>query len=53
LSTDRARYSKMRAATVGLAMPNSTEHIIREIAALIPGDGASTAIEPIEYLTAA
>jgi len=38
LSTDPARYSRMRAATVGLAMPNSTEHIIREIAALLPSD---------------
>src|SRR6478672_5426460 len=32
LSTDRVRYLQMRAATIGLAMPNSTEHIIREIA---------------------
>src|SRR6476659_6041225 len=38
LSTDPARYSRMRAATIGLAMPNSTEHIIREIAALLPSD---------------
>jgi UDP-N-acetylglucosamine:LPS N-acetylglucosamine transferase len=38
LSTDHPRYLRMRAATVGLAMPNSTEHIIREIAALIPNE---------------
>jgi len=36
LLTDRDRYSRMRAATVGLAMPNSTEQIIREISSLIP-----------------
>jgi processive 1,2-diacylglycerol beta-glucosyltransferase len=36
LITDQDRYSKMRAATVGLTMPNSTERIIKEIAALIP-----------------
>ena len=36
-------YSRMRAATAGLAMPNSTDQIIREIAALMPcenGGGA-------------
>ena len=36
LVADRDRYSRMRAATIGLAMPNSTEQIIREITALIP-----------------
>jgi UDP-N-acetylglucosamine:LPS N-acetylglucosamine transferase len=35
LASDRERYSKMRAATFGLAMPNSTEQIIREISSLI------------------
>jgi UDP-N-acetylglucosamine:LPS N-acetylglucosamine transferase len=39
LATDHDRYSQMRAATVGLAMPNSTEFIIREITALIPNEG--------------
>ena len=43
LATDRDRYSQMRAATVGLAMPNSTEQIIREITALIPNDAATAA----------
>jgi hypothetical protein len=27
----------MKAATAGMTMPNSTEHIIREITALLPG----------------
>jgi hypothetical protein len=33
---DEVHYSRMRAATVGLAVPNSTRHIVEEIAALIP-----------------
>jgi UDP-N-acetylglucosamine:LPS N-acetylglucosamine transferase len=36
LVVDRNRYDLMRAATAGLTMPNSTEQIIKEIAALIP-----------------
>ncbi|MFL6374085.1 MAG: MGDG synthase family glycosyltransferase [Pyrinomonadaceae bacterium] len=36
LLSDRIRYSAMKAATAGLAMPNSTEYIIREISALLP-----------------
>src|SRR5499433_451885 len=32
---DEVHYSRMRAATVGLANPNSTRHIVEEIAALI------------------
>lgn len=33
---DSKHYAAMRAATVGLAIPNSTRHIVEEIAALIP-----------------
>jgi UDP-N-acetylglucosamine:LPS N-acetylglucosamine transferase len=33
---DEVHYSRMRAATVGLAIPNSTRYIVEEIAALIP-----------------
>lgn len=33
---DTAHYSAMRAATVGLAIPNATRKIVEEIAALIP-----------------
>jgi UDP-N-acetylglucosamine:LPS N-acetylglucosamine transferase len=33
---DTAHYSALRAATVGLAIPNATRHIVEEIAALIP-----------------
>lgn len=43
LSTDQERYSKMRAATAGLTMPNSTEQIIREITALLPNESTASA----------
>lgn len=33
---DEIHYSRLRAATVGLAVPNATRHIVEEIAALIP-----------------
>jgi UDP-N-acetylglucosamine:LPS N-acetylglucosamine transferase len=33
---DTAHYSRMRSATIGLAIPNATRHIVEEIAALIP-----------------
>jgi UDP-N-acetylglucosamine:LPS N-acetylglucosamine transferase len=33
---DELHYSRMRAATAGLAIPNSTRQIVEEIAALIP-----------------
>jgi UDP-N-acetylglucosamine:LPS N-acetylglucosamine transferase len=33
---DEVHYSRMRAATVGLAVPNATRQIVEEIAALIP-----------------
>jgi UDP-N-acetylglucosamine:LPS N-acetylglucosamine transferase len=33
---DEVHYSRMRAATVGLALPNATRYIVEEIAALIP-----------------
>lgn len=36
LLEDSNKYKSMRAATAGLTMPNSTETIIREIAALLP-----------------
>jgi UDP-N-acetylglucosamine:LPS N-acetylglucosamine transferase len=34
--TDTARYAEMRAATVGMTVPNSTRFIVEEIAALMP-----------------
>jgi UDP-N-acetylglucosamine:LPS N-acetylglucosamine transferase len=34
--SDRTGYSRMKAATAGLTMPNSTDMIIREINALLP-----------------
>jgi UDP-N-acetylglucosamine:LPS N-acetylglucosamine transferase len=33
---DTAHYSAMRAATIGMAFPNATRHIVEEITALIP-----------------
>lgn len=36
LMNDSLKYAEMRAATEGLAIPNSTETIVREIAALLP-----------------
>ena len=33
---DELHYSRLRAATVGLAIPNATRHIVEEITALIP-----------------
>ena len=36
LISDTKKYAAMKAATVNLAVPNSTEMIIREIAALLP-----------------
>ncbi|MGH9819101.1 MAG: MGDG synthase family glycosyltransferase, partial [Pyrinomonadaceae bacterium] len=44
LSKDRGRYDQMKAATMGLTMPNSTEYIIREIAALLPSHVGSEAV---------
>lgn len=43
LALDREKYSRMRAATTGLAMPNSTEQIIREISALLPNEARAAA----------
>ncbi len=40
---DSAHYAAMRAATVGLAIPNSTKQIVEEIAALIPATGSPAA----------
>jgi hypothetical protein len=33
---DTAHYSAMRAATIGIAIPNATRFIVEEITALIP-----------------
>jgi len=43
LVADTDEYLRMRAATAGLAMPNSTDQIIREIAALLPNQNGSAA----------
>ncbi len=36
LLDDSAKYAAMRAATIGLAIPNSTQRIVAEITALLP-----------------
>lgn len=36
LLLDNGDYSRMKAATIGMTMPNSTDHIVREINALLP-----------------
>jgi UDP-N-acetylglucosamine:LPS N-acetylglucosamine transferase len=38
LLSDSNKYNQMKAATVGLAIPNSTRNIIEEIAALLPSE---------------
>jgi UDP-N-acetylglucosamine:LPS N-acetylglucosamine transferase len=45
---DTAHYSAMRAATIGLAIPNATRYIVEEITALIPA-----ATEPAEQVALA
>ncbi|HEV7475550.1 MAG TPA: hypothetical protein VGN90_15960 [Pyrinomonadaceae bacterium] len=45
---DTAHYSAMRAATVGLAIPNATRYIVEEITALIPA-----ATEPADQVALA
>ncbi|MCA1632108.1 MAG: hypothetical protein LC774_17645, partial [Acidobacteria bacterium] len=51
LATDAKLYAQMRAATVGLAIPQSTRRIVEEIAALIPAhalpDEEGAAVEQI------
>src|SRR2546430_1395482 len=42
---DTAHYSAMRAATIGLAIPNATRYIVEEITALIPASTDSK--EPV------
>jgi UDP-N-acetylglucosamine:LPS N-acetylglucosamine transferase len=43
---DSKKYADMKAATLDLAAPNSTEMIIREIAALLP-EQTQTANKPL------
>lgn len=38
---DSAHYAAMRAATVSLIIPNATQHIVEEIAALIPANAGA------------
>ena len=45
LINDNGEYSRMKAATIGMTMPNSTEYIIREINALWPA--AQAAAPPV------
>jgi UDP-N-acetylglucosamine:LPS N-acetylglucosamine transferase len=50
---DSAHYSAMRAATIGLAIPNATRQIVEEIAALIPATTEATeAAVPVKVVAA-
>ena len=44
---DEVHYSRMRAATANLALPNSTRYIVEEIAALIPQSENSALSEAV------
>jgi UDP-N-acetylglucosamine:LPS N-acetylglucosamine transferase len=44
---DEVHYSRMRAATVSLALPNATRYIVEEIAALIPQSENSALSEAV------
>ena len=44
---DEVHYSRMRAATTGLAIPNATRYIVEEIAALIPQSDNSALSEAV------
>ena len=46
LITDTKKYAAMKAATVALSVPNSTEMIIKEIAALLP-EAQQLPVEPL------
>ncbi|MGI8642420.1 MAG: MGDG synthase family glycosyltransferase [Pyrinomonadaceae bacterium] len=41
-----AKYAQMKAATIGMAIPNSTQKIIEEISALLPGCQPSIVVAP-------
>lgn len=50
---DTTHYSAMRAATIGLAIPNATRHIVEEITALIPAaTETSERVVPAEIVAA-
>jgi UDP-N-acetylglucosamine:LPS N-acetylglucosamine transferase len=44
---DTAHYSALRAATVGLAIPNATRQIVEEIAALIPSPAETAQLSEV------
>jgi UDP-N-acetylglucosamine:LPS N-acetylglucosamine transferase len=51
LLNDSARYAQMKAATIGMAIPNSTQKIIEEISALLPNRQAAVINAPQEIET--
>ncbi len=51
LLNDSARYAQMKAATIGMAIPNSTQKIIEEISALLPNHQAAVINAPNEIET--
>ncbi len=46
LLNDSAKYTRMKAATIGMTIPNSTQRIIEEISALLPSR-QTTIINPL------
>jgi UDP-N-acetylglucosamine:LPS N-acetylglucosamine transferase len=51
LLDDSDKYSAMKTATIGLAIPNSTNNIIREIAALLPETQEKSRAQPVTVAT--
>lgn len=51
LLIDNGDYSRMKAATIGMTMPDSTDQIIKEINALLPHPFMSLRSNPVEPLT--
>ncbi len=51
LLNDSAKYARMKAATIGMTNPNSTQRIIEEISALLPSRQAAIINAPTEIET--
>lgn len=45
LLSDSKKYAEMRAATIGMTIPNSTKNIIEEITALLPNQNSNELVE--------
>ena len=45
LISDSKKYAEMKAATIGMTIPNSTKNIIEEITALLPNQNGNELAE--------